>query len=137
MNETDEEIDTTAIEEEEWIDYMKRSTDEAIEQMKKTNIRCWIKADKRMKWRLALRIASLLGKRWIVKAAEWKPELSSKYKTYRPVGRPRRRCEDEINEFLKLEEAEMSTESDTKCNGSCFCSKRPRKMDDTRKTIIQ
>ena len=32
-NDTDEEIDTTAIEEEEeCIDYMKRSTDEAIEK---------------------------------------------------------------------------------------------------------
>ena len=43
MSEADEEIDTAAIEEDERIDYMTRSTDEAIEQMKNTNIRCWIK----------------------------------------------------------------------------------------------
>ena len=45
MSEAAEEIDTAAIEEEEEerIDYMTRSTDEAIEQMKNTNIRCWIK----------------------------------------------------------------------------------------------
>ena len=60
---------------------MKRSTDEAIEQMKNTKNRCWIKTHNRMKWRLALRIASLPGERWIVKAAEWNPELSSKHKT--------------------------------------------------------
>ena len=59
-----------------------------------------------MKWRLALRIASLLGERWIVKAAEWNPELSFRYKTYRAIGRAKRRWEDDINEFHKLEETE-------------------------------
>ena len=32
-NDTDEEIDTTVIEEEDWIEYIKRSTDEAMEKM--------------------------------------------------------------------------------------------------------
>ena len=32
MNDTVEEIDTAVIEEEDWIEYMKRSADEAIEQ---------------------------------------------------------------------------------------------------------
>ena len=53
------EIVTTTIEEEDWIEYIKRSTDEAIEKMESAKIRCWIKTHKRMKWRLALRIASL------------------------------------------------------------------------------
>ena len=53
-NDTDEEIDTRAIEEEEWIEYTKRSTDEAIVKMKKAKVRCWIKTHKRMKWRLAV-----------------------------------------------------------------------------------
>ena len=93
--------------------------DEAIEKMKNANIRCWIRTHQRMKWRLALRIASLPDERWRVKAAEWNPELSSRYKTYRAIGRPRRR-EDDINEFLKLEdtETEISTESDSKYNKS-------------------
>ena len=51
-----------------------------------------------------------------MKAAEWNPELSSRYKTYRAIGRPRRRWEDDINDFLKLEEneTENSTESENK-----------------------
>ena len=42
------------------------------------------------------------------KAAEWNPELSSRYRTNRAIGRPRKRWEDDINEFLKqiLEEKE-------------------------------
>ena len=69
-----------------------------------------------MKWRLALRVASLPSERWIVKVAEWNPELSSRYKTYRAIGRPRRRWEDDLTEFIKLEEneTENSTESDNK-----------------------
>ena len=81
-SDTDDEIDTTEIEEEDWIKYMKRSTDEAIDKVEDAKIRCWIKTHKRMKWRMALRIASPPNERKIVKAAEWNPELSSRYITY-------------------------------------------------------
>ena len=56
MNDNDEEIDTAVIEEEDRIEYMKRSTDVAIEQMKTPKIQCWIKTHRRMKWILAMRI---------------------------------------------------------------------------------
>ena len=85
MNDTDEEIDTAEIEE-DWIEYMKRSTEEAMERMKTAKIQCWIKTHRRMKWRLAMRIASLQDGRWEVKAPGWNPELRTKYKTYRAVG---------------------------------------------------
>ena len=41
--------------------------------------------------------------RWLRKAAEWNPELSARYRTNRAIGRPRKRWEDGINEFLKQE----------------------------------
>ena len=44
MNETDEEIDSAEIEEEDWIEHMKTSTDEAMQRMKTAKIQCWIKA---------------------------------------------------------------------------------------------
>ena len=99
---------------------MKRSTNDAIEKMGNAKIRCWNKTHKKMKWRLAQRRATSPSERWIVKAAEWNPELSSRYKTYRTIGRPRGRWEDDINEFLMLEETETenSTESDNKYNKS-------------------
>ena len=38
----DEEMDATAIEEEEWIDYIKREALlDALEKMEHANIRCW------------------------------------------------------------------------------------------------
>ena len=76
MSDADEETDTAEIEEEEdWIEYMKRSTEEATERMKTAKIQCWIKTHRRMKWRLAMRIASLPDERWVVKAAGWNLEL--------------------------------------------------------------
>ena len=60
-DDADEEIDTTLIEEE----YIKRSTDEAMES---TKIRCWNKTHKKMKWKLALRIATSPSDRWLRKA---------------------------------------------------------------------
>ena len=44
---TDEEIDTTEIEEENWIEYTKRSTDEAMEKMENAKIGCWNKTQKK------------------------------------------------------------------------------------------
>ena len=59
-----------------------------------------------------MRIAPLLGERWVVKAAGWNLELSSKCKTYRAIGRPKREWEDEIGEFLNPEETETTTGND-------------------------
>ena len=69
MKDTDEEIDRADIEEEDWIEYMKRSTEKAMERMKTAKIQCWIKTHRRMKWRSVMRIASLLKQRWVMKAA--------------------------------------------------------------------
>ena len=63
-------------------------------------------------------IASLPVERWAVQAAEWNPELSTKHKTYRAIGRPKRRWEDEINEFLNPEETETTTGNDMKYNSA-------------------
>ena len=105
---SEKDIDTVEIEEEDWIDYKRRSTADAIDKMEHARIRCWNKTHRKMKWKLALRIATSPSERWIKKAAEWNPELSSRYRTNRAIGRPKKRWEDDINDFLKqnLEEKE-------------------------------
>ena len=57
-DDADEEMDTTAIEEEDWIECMKRSTVDAMDKMERAKIRCWNRTHKKMKWKLALRIAT-------------------------------------------------------------------------------
>ena len=64
--------------------------------MKKANI-----THRRMKWRMAMRIASLPEERWSRKTAEWNPGIDNCIKTNRSVGRQRKRWEDEINEFIR------------------------------------
>ena len=73
---------------------------------------------KKMKWRLSMRIATSRNERWLLEAAEWNQELSSKYRTNRSIGRPRKRWEDDINEFLKqiVDETENLTESTNQIN---------------------
>ena len=36
-----------------------------------------------------MRIATSQKERWLIKAAEWNPELNSKYRTNRSIGRPK------------------------------------------------
>ena len=50
------EIDAAEIEEEDWMEYIKRSTNEAMEKMENEKIRCWSMFQKKMRWRLAMRI---------------------------------------------------------------------------------
>ena len=99
---SEKEIDTIEIEEEDWIEYIKGSTADALDKMERAKIRCWNRTQK-MKWKLALRIATSPCERWLNKAAEWNPDLSSRYRTNRAIGRPRKRWEGDINEFLKQE----------------------------------
>ena len=71
-----------------------------MEKMENEKIRCWP------------------SERWLIKAAEWNPELSSQFRTNRSIGRPRKRWEDDINEFLKQveDETENLTESSNQIN---------------------
>ena len=62
MGDTDEDIDMTGTEEEDWIQHMKRSTRLAEEKMRTGNTPCWIMTHKKMKWRLATRIFSARDK---------------------------------------------------------------------------
>ena len=89
-----------------------------MEKMESAKIRCWNRTHKKMKWKLALRIATSPSERWLKKAAEWNPELSSRYRTNRAIGRQRKRWEDDINEVLKLveEKTENLTESSSQIN---------------------
>ena len=45
-DDADEEIDTTVNEEEDWIENMKRSTEDEMEKMSHSKIRCWNRTHK-------------------------------------------------------------------------------------------
>ena len=64
---SEKDIDTVEIEEEDWIDYIRRSTADATDKMEHARIRCWNKTHRQMKWKLALRIATSPSDRWLKK----------------------------------------------------------------------
>ena len=68
-----------------------------------------------------MRIALSLSERWLITAAEWNPELRSKYRNNRSIRRPRKRWKDDINEFLKQveDETESLTESSNQIRECC------------------
>ena len=68
-------------------DDSKKNEMDALDKMERAKIRCWNRTHKKMKWKLALRIATSPNERWLFKAAEWNPELSSKYRTNASIGR--------------------------------------------------
>ena len=110
----DEDDDIDKCEKEDWIDFMEKSTKEAEDHMKKTKIPCWIETHRRLKWRMAMRLASLPHERWTNKIIEWNPSLDNKIRTNRSVGRPRKRWEDDINVFLKPEATKEAKGIETK-----------------------
>ena len=46
-DDADEEMDTTVIEEEDWIEHIKRSTEDAMDKMERAKIRCWNRTHKK------------------------------------------------------------------------------------------
>ena len=44
---SDKEMDTIEIEEEDWIEYIKRSTADALDKMERAKIRCWNRTHKK------------------------------------------------------------------------------------------
>ena len=47
QDDLDEEMETTSIEEKEWIDYIKRSIVDALDKMEHAKIRCWNRTHKK------------------------------------------------------------------------------------------
>ena len=80
QDDDEEEIDST--EKEDWIEYIRRSTKEAAELM-------------------ARRIVPYLKKKRCTKRVfDWNPGLDNSMRTRRQVRRPKKRWEDDFNEFL-------------------------------------
>ena len=80
-NDTEEELDTTVIEKEDWVDNIKRSTNDDMEKMGNEKIQCWNKTNKKMKWRPAPREAASPICEMVDERCRMEPELSSTYRT--------------------------------------------------------
>ena len=57
-------------------------------------------------------------KKWNKRVFDWQPGLDTTLRTKRSVGRPKRRWEDDLNEFTKTEEDHEKAQYDLKNNNS-------------------
>ena len=67
---------------------------------------------------MARRIITLPEKRWNRRVFNWHPGLDSSIRARRQVGRPKRRWEDDLNEFTKTDEGQDGERNDLKNNNS-------------------
>ena len=67
---------------------------------------------------MARTIVSLPEERWTKQIFDWHPGLDNKIITRRPVGRPKRRWEDDIYEFLKPDKTKGREKNDLTNNNS-------------------
>ena len=113
QEENDEEIDRVEIEEEVWVEYIKRhkrgrrTHDEDKDTLlDRSSPKDEVEND--------VENCVSSQERWTRKITEWNPGLDSNIKTSRPVGTPRKRWEDEINDCLRPEESEETKRNDLK-----------------------
>ena len=64
------------------------------------------------------RVVSLPEKRWTRRIFDWHPGLDTSIQTRRQVGRPKRRWEDDLDEFLRTEETQEKAKYDLMNNNS-------------------
>ena len=67
---------------------------------------------KRPRFSVRSAVATQSPVRWTRKAAEWNPGSTRSTKTQRRAGRPAKRWEDDLNEFVKDEETEATQSND-------------------------
>ena len=93
----------------------KKSTNETEELQEKHKMPCWIEMHKRTKWRMA---RENYDKRWNKRVFDWHPGLDTSIKTGRQIGRSKRRWENDLNDFLKMEGSHERTKNDFMNNDS-------------------
>ena len=112
-NDTDDEI-AAAETEEEWIEYMKRSTEAAIEQMKIAKIPL-LDRNKRMKWRLAMRIASMSEERWARESSGMEPWPQHKIQNLQSRGKTEKDGKTKSMNFSERKESNNNARETTMC----------------------
>ena len=109
--------DSTASQEddsENWIEYIKRSTKEADEKMLTCNITNGVETPKKQKWRHALADRPKIQTDGPEKPLGGIRSFIISTKTQRRAGRPAKRWEDDLKDFVKDDETEATQSNDLK-----------------------
>ena len=94
---------------EPWCDFIQRATHVADAIMSKHNITSWTITYIHRKWKWAQRLAGLPDNRWCRLVTRWTPNTTEQRPAYRKQGRPRKRWNDDITNFITQLEATHTT----------------------------
>ena len=88
---------------ETWVDWIRRTTHETEELLKRLDIEDWLTTQRRRKFKWALKVATCNSDRWASRATTWQPNLQRKAAATaaRSAGRPRTRWDDDLNSFSR------------------------------------
>ena len=86
---------------EPWPEFIKRATRIAEDHLTNANLQEWTTLFLRKQWRWAQRIANQSQDRWSRLVTQWQPELDTKRHAQRQQARPRKRWDDDINNYLQ------------------------------------
>ena len=94
--------------EEPWVDFIKRATHTAESLAQRACVHDWASLYHARKWRWAHRVATQERGRWSAMITSWNPPTHDARHTQRRRGRPCKRWDDDINEFLKTLQPDMA-----------------------------
>ena len=78
---------------EPWVDYIIRTTHTAVDVAQGSGVRSWVTLQRERKWAWAGHVARRTDARWSTSALDWQPV------GVRKPGHPKRRWEDDLNNF--------------------------------------
>ena len=88
--------------EESWVDWIQRVTRDIEQKLDKANVEEWTTLRRRRLWRWAGHVARRTDHRWSTTVLNWTPQGGAKQQQTgrgRAQSRPKRRWEDELDEF--------------------------------------
>ena len=85
------------------MDWIRRTTHETEELLKRLDIEDWLTTQRRRKFKWAMKVATCNSDRWASRATTWQPNLQHKAAATaaRSAGRPRTRWDDDLNSFSR------------------------------------
>ena len=94
-SEADTTDETDKLEEESWVEWVKRCTHTVLRHLENATIDDWVVAQRRRKWRLAGHTARRTDNRWSEAVLGWEPPCSN-----RARGHPCKRWASDLDAFF-------------------------------------
>ena len=122
---------------EPWQEYIKRATTIAERTLSNQHVETWDVTYLRRKWRWASRLATQHHDRWSRLAYTWQPHLDLQRPAYRRHGRPNKRWDDDIHDFIQTTRREPASDPTNNSTTILRLAADWRTWDELEESFIQ